>query len=586
MRRGKEEGKKADPRRTSTRMETEGPGSGVKHALLAAIIEDEDMSASYTTGDELDMKYMKKAVTEVAKRFEIGTKKAVKAISKAQKISLCFVVDTTGSMGYCITAVKSQISQIVEEVGGANCKFAGLSFVGYKDWFDGENHFEVLPFTKDVKKFKEFVGMIKTPNGSGGDWPEDVLGGLQTALDLEWPAEGGTRMVYHLADAPPHGNPLYHDQPDQYAGGHHADPSLGDLFRRMGPNDKDILYFFGHCDKRRQACKKMIQVFQKHYHDEIKEYHNHEGTGISRSVVEAVSTSVSLKSSQVGSHSGGVSMERQYEINKDPVNWEHADVLKAEIMELTTPASVKSIQEYVKLEPTVNNTTLQVAPHPFAKGSVRLAYYGRQYFGSSESLGSAADPTVSNVVLKEFINVCYRMDMDRSRYQADLETQVVAQYFANAFNLAIRKTEVNCEWSIKFLVEKVACMTDKRGKKRYMFVEKEFSKETCSEMSKYTNNYNFVRPGADALEKMLVELCVAFSHFSYVHSGKHLMVCDLQGSMTRDRNGKKTLLLTDPAINSVDKPRFGKTNMGERGFEAFFKRHKPENNPFCQALKL
>jgi hypothetical protein len=178
------------------------------------------------------------------------------------------------------------------------------------------------------------------------------------------------------------------------------------------------------------------------------------------------------------------------------------------------------------------------------------------------------------------------MDMDRSRYQADLETQVVAQYFANAFNLAIRKTDVNCEWSIKFLVEKVTCMTDKRGKTRYMFVEKEFSKERCGEMIKYTNNYNMIRPGAEAREKMLVELCVAFSHFSYVHSGKHLMVCDLQGSITADSKGKKTLLLTDPAIHSVDKPRFGKTNLGEAGFEAFFKRHKPESNQFCQALKL
>ena len=48
---------------------------------------------------------------------------------------------------------------------------------------------------------------------------------------------------------------------------------------------------------------------------------------------------------------------------KDPVNWEHADVLKAVVLTLAVPKSVKSIREYVKLVPTVKNTTLQVAPH-------------------------------------------------------------------------------------------------------------------------------------------------------------------------------------------------------------------------------
>ena len=89
---------------------------------------------------------------------------AVRNISRAQHVSLCFVVDTTGSMDAHINAVKEQITLIGDKVRSTGCRFAGIAFVGYKDWDDGEDHFEIFPFPEtpgktDIAAFTKFVSV-------------------------------------------------------------------------------------------------------------------------------------------------------------------------------------------------------------------------------------------------------------------------------------------------------------------------------------------------------------------------------------------------------------------------------------------
>jgi hypothetical protein len=73
----------------------------------------------------------------------------------------------------------------------------------------------------------------------------------------------------------------------------------------------------------------------------------------------------------------------------------------------------------------------------------------------------------------------------------------------------------------------------------------------------------------------------AFSHFTYVRSGGRFMVVDLQGAFQIAPDGKKTFLLTDPAIHYKFKDKrdsrrkdFGRTNLGRKGMRAFFETHK------------
>ena len=70
----------------------------------------------------------------------------------------------------------------------------------------------------------------------------------------------------------------------------------------------------------------------------------------------------------------------------------------------------------------------------------------------------------------------------------------------------------------------------------------------------------------------------AFSHWTYTATDGFLMVVDLQG-VDRD----DTYILTDPSIN-CNKPRFGRTNVGEVGMKQFFKSHSCNN--VCEAMKL
>lgn len=85
------------------------------------------------------------------------------------------------------------------------------------------------------------------------------------------------------------------------------------------------------------------------------------------------------------------------------------------------------------------------------------------------------------------------------------------------------------------------------------------------------------------------EVAQAFSHFSYVYSGKKMLVCDLQGVYDTQ---KKLFRWTDPVVhyhNPSDDPknchkrgRHGRTDMGQKGIQNFFKSH--QCNPLCDLV--
>lgn len=118
---------------------------GYEASVLAAIAEcgedDElldafnDLEVDATTGKKI---LTPEIVKSVAKTMRKESMNVIKEIAKAQCVSICFVVDTTGSMSPHINAVRRQIEQIVESVLRTGCTIGGLAFVGYKDWCDGK----------------------------------------------------------------------------------------------------------------------------------------------------------------------------------------------------------------------------------------------------------------------------------------------------------------------------------------------------------------------------------------------------------------------------------------------------------------
>ena len=74
---------------------------------------------------------------------------------------------------------------------------------------------------------------------------------------------------------------------------------------------------------------------------------------------------------------------------------------------------------------------------------------------------------------------------------------------------------------------------------------------------------------------LLTEFLHAFSHWSYVHTNRKLLVSDLQGVLNEEGTRPK-FELTDPAICSQrsGRNRFGRTDGGSWGVRQFFRSHK------------
>uniref|UniRef100_A0A914QHB4 VWFA domain-containing protein n=1 Tax=Panagrolaimus davidi TaxID=227884 RepID=A0A914QHB4_9BILA len=210
----------------------------------------------------------------------------------ARNIELCFLLDVTGSMQPHIDECRDSIKQIVEILKPTKTKYAGiakllrLSLIGYRDHCD-EKQFEILNFTESPEEFREFVSSV--PADGGGDQPEDVFGGIEKALELPWSNQCGTKVIFHIADAPCHGKKYHNIGHDDYPNGDPKERTETNLFRKIKENDID--YHFGRINN---TTDKMIQVFTEAFGKEIKQYDIKKIT-MTESVISAVCHSVTVR---------------------------------------------------------------------------------------------------------------------------------------------------------------------------------------------------------------------------------------------------------------------------------------------------
>ena len=401
-------------------------------------------------------------------------------------------------------------------------------------------------------------------------------------MSLSWPEKSGSRILFHLADAPPHGKERYHNHGDNYPNGHPRDKPLETLFREM--HQKKLSYYFGRINKE---CDKMVRVFEIYYGSKIDSLDTSKASLISSSVTASVTSTISATASS--SRPLG-KMLRSYMLDEEEPDWSKIPQLQATILTFALPSDVEEITSFAKLEDKVKKCLLQIAPDPFAVGSLRLAYYGKILYSSAKDsttnhpeMSSSAVST--DVVFKEMISLPTVAALDRQRYATNLEIQTIASKIAFEFNDRLCRTTRDPNIKIKYLMAKVVRISMEDGNLRFMAYEKRFHGAT-PEMIKYTNNLDYVIDpktlNGDGRKKL--ELAVAFSHFSYDFTGGYLLVCDLQGISTSDGKGEPILLLTDPAIHCSKHLRFGKTNLRAIGIKKFFNKHVC--NEYCSALGL
>nr|SVE70442.1 EOG090X06SH [Daphnia similis]SVE71697.1 EOG090X06SH [Daphnia similis]SVE72328.1 EOG090X06SH [Daphnia similis] len=193
---------------------------------------------------------------------------------------------------------------------------------------------------------------------------QTVLKGVTCTLSHLREKNSGTRIIFHLGDAPPHGKTIFHDgrHRDDYENGHRRDPPLEELFRDM--RRKKLMYYFGRINGE---CDRMIAIFERYYGEKIETLDSAEIGSILRSVTESVMRSISVTQrtdfpTMVGKESLPFNIEE-----KEP-NWTQLLRLDGTILTYELPTSIEEITSFAKLQDKIKKCRLQIAPNPFAKG--------------------------------------------------------------------------------------------------------------------------------------------------------------------------------------------------------------------------
>ena len=125
--------------------------------------------------------------------------------SKASGLDLCFVVDTTGSMGDDIDDAKANMDEILAALSAKGGSYR-VALVDYRDTKErgGSEDYPSkvqLEFTADETAIRSAIDGLTL--GYGGDNPETVFSGLAEAAGLDW-RKDAKKVIIVLGDAPPH----------------------------------------------------------------------------------------------------------------------------------------------------------------------------------------------------------------------------------------------------------------------------------------------------------------------------------------------------------------------------------------------
>jgi hypothetical protein len=120
-------------------------------------------------------------------------------------VDLCFVIDTTGSMGGFIQAAKQQLLNTINLLSAESNIDLQISLVEYRDHPPQDTSFvtRLYELTANLKEMQSNINKLQADGG--GDFPEAVYDGIQdAATKMKWRPHS-CRFILLVGDAPPHG---------------------------------------------------------------------------------------------------------------------------------------------------------------------------------------------------------------------------------------------------------------------------------------------------------------------------------------------------------------------------------------------
>ncbi len=123
--------------------------------------------------------------------------------SKPSRANIAFVVDATGSMGDEIAYLQAELADVLTKIK-KNHKNVNINTasVFYRDKTDSYL-VQKSDFTDNINTTHDFINLQGA--GGGGDFPEAVDAGLNTAInELKWTEGSLANVIFLILDAPPH----------------------------------------------------------------------------------------------------------------------------------------------------------------------------------------------------------------------------------------------------------------------------------------------------------------------------------------------------------------------------------------------
>ena len=117
-------------------------------------------------------------------------------------LDLVFVVDATGSMGDELEWLTRDLNRIVTTAtGGLSGIDTRYGLIVYRDIGD-EYVVRSYAFTGSAGEMRRELRAQSA--AAGGDYPEAAAAAMEAAMALQWRRGNGERLLFHVADAPPH----------------------------------------------------------------------------------------------------------------------------------------------------------------------------------------------------------------------------------------------------------------------------------------------------------------------------------------------------------------------------------------------
>jgi hypothetical protein len=173
-------------------------------------------------------------------------------------------MDLTGSMGIWLNEAKKNIKKIIEEIYDNNPgSKIRISFIGYRDFLDvnEERKYDNQKFTENLDEFNTFLSKLDCTGG--GDEPEDVVGALQQALNMDW--ESNAKYAVLVCDAPCHGKNYHKISYDKFPNGDPSGVKLEDVMIKF--YEKGITFY---CIEISENTKEMFNIMKSMYNDREK----------------------------------------------------------------------------------------------------------------------------------------------------------------------------------------------------------------------------------------------------------------------------------------------------------------------------